>query len=234
MFSRWFKKNERAETQGVQDLAKKLGIERRLNVRVRSPLVPLDLLPRIRSGSKTLRLHDLSIGGCCLVDYDEVLGPSVGTEVQLNLEWCNKVTPVRSRIISRVDHKRHIQFTDLPSEMVPRIRRAMESGVRGSTVRPNLPATFQGPTLEAQEVWISSQGDSLTFRSDLLVRAEFSIQDLLFKVYVEAWPSDKNGKPVDREQLEDILLFLVNIPTPSRLVKELLEDLERMHMQRFA
>ena len=234
MFSRWIKPRLSTPTVAVQELAKQLGIERRTNVRVRSPFPATSLLPRFQSKGNYLRLQDLSVGGCCLIDDQEVLGPNVGAEIELDLEWDHRRIKVSSRIVSRVDHRRHIQFMNLPASWVQQIRQAMDSGVRGLNMRTNISTSGPGPTLDAQEIWMSAQGDSLAFRDDILVRAEVSLLQTVYRIYVDAWPTNVDGQSLGQEDFEKVLLFLSNIPQPSRLLKELLCDLERMHREKFS
>lgn len=233
MFSRWSKPRNPQPTVEVQELAKQLGIERRTNVRVRSPLIGTTLLPRFKAAGKILRLQDLSVGGCCLVDEQEILGPNVGSEFELCLEWDHRTANVNSRIVGRVDHKRHIQFLNLPDSWLTQIRKAMESGVRGLNMRTNLPRSSNGPLLEAREIWLSAQGDSLVFHDDILIRAEVTISQNIYRIYIEAWPTTAEGQTLSRDQFEAILLFLANVPQPSQLIKELVHDLERLHAEKF-
>lgn len=233
MFNRGKGRAGRLEQPSIQQLAKNLGIERRLSPRVRYPLTILELLPSIHSAEVSLTVQDLSMGGCCLIDPKEVLGPSIGNEIHLQVRWENQFVDVNARVVSRVDHRRHIQFLNLSEGWQKRIRSAIEPGVRGASLRKALDTTTLGPTLDAKEVWSAATEDCLILCNDVHRRASFNVCGNGYNLFYEAWPTNKDGQSINRGEFEGLLLFLVNVAQPTQLIKELIQDLTRMHQERF-
>ena len=233
MFNRGKGRASTLEQPSIQQLAKKLGIERRLSPRVRYPLTNLELLPSVHSDKFSLRIQDLSMGGCCLIDPKEVLGPSIGNDIRLQIRWENQISDIDARVVSRVDHRRHIQFLNLSNGWQKRIRSTIEPGVRGASLRMAVNATAVGPTLDAKEVWSAATGDCLILCSEVHRRASFNICGGIYNLFYEAWPTNKDGQSINRGEFEALLLFLVNVVQPTQLIKEMIQDLTRMHRERF-
>ncbi|MGE4130060.1 MAG: PilZ domain-containing protein [Bdellovibrionales bacterium] len=208
----------------VLKYASQLGIERRQSIRVRYPTQKLSILPRIFYSGVPLSVADLSRGGCCLLDREGRLGPGAGQEIDLRLVWPHGETPVRSRVVSRVENRRHIQFLDLPKEMAELIQQAILPGVDAQSLRPSMTESHR-LDVKAEEIWTSLTGDSLVFFRDVLHVADLSRSGDLVTFQQESWPVDHRGKPLSTVETEKVLIYLANIQRPSLKVTELQSQL---------
>src|SRR5689334_11825069 len=104
MFWRKRKPHEIKATQSLLQIVTRLGVERRSNVRVRYPNVAFNKLPEIFYSNYKFKVKDVSVGGCCLLDPEQVLGPQVGHDVELEMHWPTGIEKVKARIVARVDH----------------------------------------------------------------------------------------------------------------------------------
>lgn len=226
----WNKKPSPVEPDSnLQTMAHKLGVERRRSPRVRYPQSVTAGLPGVYLDDQGLRVSDVSVGGCCVLDPREILGCSIGVEVTLELRWPDKRTSVRSRIVGRVDHRRHIQFLDLSAELQKKLSAGMSSGIRGTALRRGLKSeTGGGPTLQAREIWNSLNGDTLTLEEGMHRLAEAVIEGHRYVFFKDAWPVDSSQTPVPIERLNEIILFLTNIVLRGPAVEALLADLEKL------
>src|SRR5665213_2425873 len=125
------KNSELRSAPSLQSVATELGIERRINVRCRYPQsVLVCKLPQIYFQDILLEVRDISVGGCCIWDPKENLGPMIGQDIELNIHWSTLVETVRARIVSRVDHRRHVQFLNLSTRRQSQLVKSMSYGVR--------------------------------------------------------------------------------------------------------
>lgn len=217
----------------VNEHAAKLGIERRLHVRVRYPLRALTTLPQASYQGRTLFVFDISAGGLCLLDPEDHLGPDAGQKVELTLRWPKIERRVSCRLVSRVHDRRHIQFLDLESERAESIKRAIDDGVRGLAMKPVIvPVATRTPALAARELWNSVHGDSLSFFDDIHLLADATVNGKSFRIHKESWPAGAEGKAATVEDVEGLLLFLANLPNPSPAVKNLLSQLCLRHKEK--
>lgn len=220
----------------VHTLASRLGVERRYSPRAKFPdQAAFVTLPTILFSGQIIRMRDLSVGGCCLWDSKELLGPQIGQDVLLTMRWKDADEPVRARIVSRVDHRRHVQFLNLQSSRQDQIKSLIAPGIAGLDMRPSsLSVGSPGPILDAKEIWTSLKGDSLTIEEDVHRLAAAHINGLDLIILREAWPTTKEKSPASPREFEALLLFLANIPNPSQNVKALLEKLGRLSTVRDA
>lgn len=225
MFWRRKKNNLALTDMRVQAYAAQLGIERRRNGRILCPGPHLNSLPSVFFGTRSLRVQDISIGGACLIDKEEHMGPDAGIEVELRLIWpeCERI--VRSRLISRVDVRRHIQFLDMQGDRIEAIRAAIHPGVAGQSMR-NVQALSRDVKLDAMELWTSPSGDSITISQDDDTLAEIHLQNQTLRLPKEVWPVNANGRAIEPRELERLLIFVFNIPRPTPALLAL-----RLHLQ---
>lgn len=223
----WRKAKPPESSSTLLNLATSLGVERRQMVRVRYPLyAKVSELPQIGFKDNMLSIVDISVGGCCLSDPQEILGPQIGQDIELTLVWAGKIVPIKARIVGRVDHRRHIQFLTFNAGHVAKLKEAMSSGVRGQSLRPVTNASEFGPTLEAEEAWTSLHGDSVTFENHVLRFAQIHIAGLQYHIFHQAWPTHENGKPVKAQELERLVLFIANVAQPTTRINQLCEMLQ--------
>jgi hypothetical protein len=228
----WWRKKQAAapKVSSVQAYAAQLGVERRRQARILYPHHNLNLLPSVFFGTRSLRVHDLSVGGACLIDKEDFMGPNAGHDLELRLIWpeCERV--VRCRMVSRVDTRRHIQFLDLEGERVEAINSAINPGVLGQSMRITQ-LTSREPRLEARELWTSVNGDALSFADDVHVIAELTFAGQTFRLLKEAWPLDSGNQPASPRDVERMLIFLFNFPRPSESVNTLKQQLQSFYFE---
>ncbi len=201
---------------GVLELATRLGIERRQNCRIRYPnFVNLCKLPQVAFGGTQLPVQDISAGGCCLLDPESLLGQSMGREVELELHWMTGTDRIRAKIVSSVNDRRHLQFLNLNSNRQNLLKKYMAPGVRGLSVWRHSPTTEEGPVLQAEQLWSSLHGDSIVVERDATTIATIYFLGVRYFVYHESWPLKEGDARATRPELEQLILFLTNIPSVS-------------------
>jgi hypothetical protein len=216
------------QTPSLLALASKLGVERRLNVRVRYPNnVRVCRLPEVAFEGHELKVQNISVGGCAVLDPIEYLGPSVGLDIKLTLHWSTVAEAVNARIVSRVDHRRHVQFLNLSSGRQGQLIKSMTFGVRALSMVKHAHPSELGPSIEAVELWSSAHHDSLIVETDVHRLAQLFVNGDQYVIYREAWPKRAKGAPCSRLEFEQLILFLANIPVPSPAVMGLLSLLEQ-------
>jgi hypothetical protein len=227
----WRKRKPQIDAQipaPVNHLAGQLGVERRYAVRILYPQNYCTLLPTVYFNGSSLKVHDISVGGCCLLDPGEVLGASVGNDVHLVLRWKDGGISVHGRIVSRVDHNRHIQFSNLPKARAEELKIAISFGTRAQTVRSSMETVEQGPALQAREIWSSVHGDSVIIEDHIHRLAQITISGALYTLYKHAWPVKAVSTPLTRDELAGLIVFLCNIPQPTELLSALVAHVETM------
>jgi len=229
----WRKRKPQMDSQPTPlvQLAGRLGVERRYAVRIRYPQMDCQILPAIFFQNQPLKVHDISTGGCCLLDAQGLLGASVGNDVHLILRWPDGAASVHGRIVSRVDHKRHIQFLNMPKVRVDQLRQAIHPGSRGLNVRPMMKGVENGPVMQAREMWSSLDGDSVIIEDHVHRLAQIILVGSQYTLYKHAWPVKDVSTPVTRNELAHLILFLCNIPQPSDLMSALVAHVETMAPQ---
>lgn len=135
-----WRKKRFVESSTVHMLARELGVERRRNARVNYPRRINGGLPQIAFDGYPMRAYDISAGGCALHDPGEVLGKDIGIEVALTIHFADRVEDVQCRLVGRVDHRRHIQFLNLPAARAQIIARQIVPGVCGGGLKNSFKA----------------------------------------------------------------------------------------------
>lgn len=219
----------------MMELASTVGLEKRQNFRIVYPARgALAELPRATFAGHNMKIGDMSIGGCCILDPEEILGPDVGQEITLSLHWEKDSQDVRCRIVSRVDSRRHIQFINANEKILSRIRKHIEPAYRGSTLR-RVDTNTSRLTIEACEIWVSVLEDSVTLfdHPHMLGSVLYRTQDYLF--YKRSFPVFGNDRKrvVAGEFYDTLVLFLANIPNPSPTLNQFLAELCLMGSDRF-
>jgi hypothetical protein len=218
----WNRKKKPQVTEGptLQALATKLGVERRFHVRVEyPPQVNVCRLPDIFFEGNKLKVQNISVGGCCLLDPYHVMGAKIGHDIELVVHWATVAETVKARIISGVDDRRHIQFLDLGARRQNQLRKSLVFGVRGSSMIRHAQASELGPTIQAVELWSSPHLDSVVLENDIHRIAQIYVNGEQFMIYREAWPSKSPQGKCGRAEFEQIILFIANIPQPSAALK---------------
>jgi hypothetical protein len=211
----------------VHTLARELGVERRVNVRVRYPLVTTGPLPAIFVADAPIRVHDISIGGCCLLDVHERLGITAGETIPLELVWSDSDRLlVNSRLVGSVDLRRHMQFLDLPPSRLEALKKAMQAGVEGLGLRIMVNTENSAIPIEALEIYSSLSGDSLVLESDIYRVGSVVRNGQTIVLYRNGRPHYENKKPLTHTDFLELILFIANLPSRSRALDELLLNLE--------
>jgi hypothetical protein len=229
----WNKKSSPSFPQdpSLQDLASRLGVERRTNVRVFYPERTTATMPAISFVGNAMRVHDLSVGGCCLIDLHETLGSNVGNELTLSLHFADGTEDVRARIVGRINDRRHVQFMDLKPARQEQLKAQMAFGIRAIGMKPGLKVVEQGPSLAARELWSSMKGDAVIVEDGVHRLAQAEIGGEIYYFYREAWPVDRNLQVVPTLTLNNLILFLANINYRSAALRGLLSQLEELALE---
>lgn len=229
----WNKKDHPGlpKSPSLQDLAGRLGVERRANARVCYPQRTTASMPAISFKGNAMRVHDLSVGGCCLVDTYETLGPNVGNELVLSIQFAGATEEVRSRLVGSINDRRHIQFLNLSPVRQEELKAQMAFGLRALGIKAGLKVVEQGPSLAARELWSSMNGDAVIVEDGDHRVAQAEINGELFYFYRNAWPVDRNLHVVVRPTLHNLILFLANIGYSSPALKSLQAQLEELALE---
>ncbi len=179
-----------------------------------------------------MRIHDISVGGCCLIDPHEAMGAQIGNEILLRMYWADGHDDVRARLAARVDHRRHLQFLDLKQERVEQLKFLIEPGTRGSQVRQHAAeAAASGPVLQAREIWSSYHGDNVIIEDHVHRLAQIGLYGVQYSLYRNAWPVRDGNVPLSRQEVVNLILFLCNINQQSALLKELGAHLQLLSLK---
>lgn len=225
-------KNELNVAPTLQALATQLGVERRFNVRVRYPCsTQVCKLPEIYFQDQIIRVKDISVGGCCLLDPSQHLGPTIGNDIELNLHWSTAIETIRARIVASVDHNRHVQFLDLSKKRQTQLTKSMVHGVRGLSMTRHAASSELGPSMQAAELWSSPLLDSVVLEDGVHRIAQIHLLGEQFAIFREAWPNKMPGGRCTKAELEQMILFLTNIPLPSPQLNSLVKFLESLIAQ---
>lgn len=229
---RWMRANP-YETMGM---AAQLGIERRQNFRINYPEGgAIGDLPSVTFMGNNFVIGNISVGGCALHDPNEILGPAVGQEVTLSLHWDKDSQDVKSRVVSRVHKSRHIQFMNLSEKNQLRIKKHIEPGFRGSSLRRVDSSSSPHLKMEACEIWISVMEDGVTLFDHPHLIASVLYRGIDYFCYRGAFPVYGS----DRKRLvppliyENLVVMLANVPNPSPALKKFATELCQMGQERF-
>lgn len=225
MFWRKRKPHEMKSSPSLIQIAAKLGIERRANVRVKYPETQLSKLPEVYYSDYHFRVNDISVGGCCLLDPEEVLGPQVGHDVELTVHWPTGIEQVKARIVSRVDARRHIQFMNLSKSRQNFLMKSMTSGIRGQGLNNHGFSNRSNVSVEAVELWSSHFGDSVVIENGVHRLAQIELQSEQYHIFRDAWPQKNPGGKCSKNEFEQLILFLSNAPLPTPPLKDLIAKL---------
>ena len=222
----WRKTNAVADSEtALYALAAQLGMEKRFSPRVAYPPGVEAGLPRFSFGDHVFAVHDLSIGGCSLLDPGQIFGAQIGLDSKLTIDWGQEREVITARLVGRVDHRRNFQFLDLPPARAERIKNLIAPGVRGGGLSLVRDPGLRGPVLDAVEVWTSAGGDSVTIESDLQRLASVYLSGQMTLVMRAAWPVDERERPVSGADLDQLILFLSNAPGRTPALGEVLRTL---------
>jgi hypothetical protein len=221
-------KNWLDQANSIFKMAARLSVDARREVRVTYPaFASVCRLPQALFNEQRLTLKNISGGGCCILDPDGFLGDGLPTEFELTLEWTTGQEDVRARMVSRVDQRRHIEFLDLSPQRKNSLKKSMVMGIRGLEMHSSVAAQEHGPRIQASEIWTSLQGDTLTFDKASTVLVQ--VQDVEYQIVEDQWPLLRaKGVKCSRLEVEQLILFVCNIPAPSDRLRRLQIDLERL------
>lgn len=185
----------------------------------------------IEHGGTSLKIHDISVGGCCLVDPMEVMGATVGNEIFLNMHWLDGRETIGARIVSSVEQKRHIQFLNIAPARVEQLRLLIEPATRGTLVRNHTGDKDNGPELQAREIWSSLHGDNVIIEDNVHRLGQVGLFGVQYTIFRDAWPIREDGTPLTRREAVSVILFMCNINQPSPLLNEFVAHLQRLSLK---
>jgi hypothetical protein len=217
------------------EIVKTLGLERRNNFRIGYPeRGAIGDLPTMTYAGNVLHIKNVSIGGCCILDPDEVLGTAVGNEISVKVDWANESHHVRSRIVSRVENQRHLQFLDMSEKNQKRIGNYIEPAFRGGALR-RVESGSGSLKVEACEIWVSALEDSITIFDHPQLLGSCLLNKQEFLCYRHTMPVYGNNRdnPVPPEVYEYLVLYVTNVAKPSPAMQKFSQELCLIGQERF-
>ena len=216
----------------VLSLARKLNLDRREQVRIRVPEIPCSLAPRFLISGSEFPLVNISMGGVCLKDMQNIFSNEVGQELVVTMNWLDTTSLVRCRMVAISKHvQRHLCFVDLPPHLSQRIGKMVEAAMPGIKLRP-LPILKYSPAqTEALELWTGVGGESLAFYGADDLVAELVTVNLTYKFFQKIPPrvqlneTPTRTRPVKHQELFQALLLLENVERPSYRIVQLIVHL---------
>lgn len=221
----------------IQRLAITNAINRRKNTRVKYPHIgPVGRLPTIFFEEKALKIHDVSVGGVCVLDPLEELDLEAGQEFQLTFSWEDCSYDVVATMVRVNLDKKHVKLLNPNPDITVRLQLLLKPGYIGTKFHkvPQIPGS--PVQLQALELWVGPTGESLSFIHDpdnpeVLGEMRLFKTDIEFRedsppVYRSKGRRHEVGQRLDRELIKDIIICLANIKNPSQRVIDLIERIE--------
>ncbi|MGE0764092.1 MAG: hypothetical protein AB7N80_12500 [Bdellovibrionales bacterium] len=210
-------------------LAREHGLDRRLKARVRLPAHNADYLPIFKNSSRELTVVDLSVGGVCLLDFQDFLLNHLSQTVPLTLQWPDREEWIMARVagVSRHTH-RHLQFLELSEQSQKQIKVLVQMGSYGQKITQVRDLKQSPAQLLVTELWTGLQGDGLVFYDSADTLAELTMGLITVRFHHSIAPQvvldpDRNKtRPALNKEISDALICLANIPEPSGRLKDLL------------
>jgi hypothetical protein len=231
----WLSAFKWKKPNSLMEMASTLGLEKRQNFRIRYPeRGALGDLPAATFAGHALKIQNISVGGCCILDPDEILGPDIGQEITLTFHWEKDSHDIRCRIVSRVDSRRHIMFLNVSEKNQARVRKHLEPAYRGSSLR-RVDSGTSKTLIEACEIWVSILEDSVTLFDHPHLLGSILYHGTDYLCYRHSFPVFGNDRKrvVSSEFFETLVLFLANIPNPSPPLQQFLAELCLMGTDHF-
>jgi hypothetical protein len=220
----------------TQRLAVDNGIDRRKAARIHYPEQgALGDLPEIHYLGHPMRIHDISLGGTCLIDDLDFLQGNAGNNITLDLVWRDLSVPQACLIVAVGFNKRHIRFLDLDTQSYVRLTLLLKPGYLGMRMRRlNLDGAHH-IQVGAEEMWVGTSGEAITAfpRIDAnFPLGEITLYGRTVLIYEKAPPLYKQqysdglpGQRIREALLHDLLIFAVNVRNPTETLKELINCL---------
>lgn len=216
--------------QSVASLARQHGLDRRRFARITLPKADLGIFPVIRYSGREMPIVDMSVGGVCLFDGEDLLSQQLSQDIEIALIWPTRVDLVKSKIVgvSRHNH-RHLQFLDLPEVSYNEIETLVRIGSRGQKIAQVL-TLKRGPVrLEVEELWTGYQGDGLVFYDEQDSYCELTLFNRTY-VFSRSQPhlvveDAETGREASVQEIADAVICLANVNQPTLRILTLLSDL---------
>lgn len=206
-------------------IAKSHGIDRRRHRRVLFPPGNFKTLPSLMRGDVDLPVVNLSVGGACVEDLDDVILPQLGDIVELQIRWMNQSLPVKVRVAGASKHiQRHLEFMYLPETLLKSFAVLVNMGAIGQGLTQAMPDETGAIKLGVSELWTTLAGENLRIVNSSEIYATLTTEK-------EEWIFPKAGAPYRRgrqgdllattEELAGLLVMVSNITSPSVAIREL-------------
>lgn len=225
----------------IEKLATKSAINRRRNTRVRYPHIgAVGELPQVFKEGQIVSVRDISTGGLCIFDYDNIFSKTVGEEFDLKLRWQDSEDNIHCQLVGYTDERLHIQFKNINTKSQVRLSMILKPGFLGTKFHmvPNFKEK-----LDADEMWIGPTGEWLTFykthfNEKLENYGEMNYGRVCLSLsrstpprYNESSQKFTKGQLASKTIINELLIVLSNFQSPTIRVKELIENLSQQYQQ---
>lgn len=230
----------RAEKSTIPKMAAANALDRRKTARVQYPEdLSIENFPLIFFEGKPIKIQDISLGGTCLIDEFDYLQSTAGNVVNLELVWPDFVKVQPSVIIAAGYTKRHLRFLNLDPSCFVRLNVLLKPGYLGLRMRKIYTPTSRLINSGVSEMWAGLTGESISifpYINDYLPIAEISLFGVNVDIFPESVPVYRAGSSefmpgqrISLEFLQNLLIFLLNIQSPSEAISKLVEILSKVH-----
>lgn len=214
-------------------------INRRAHVRVKYPEVgPVGFLPKVFINNEELKVIDISVGGIQLASVSQIA--ETGQIIELKFIWppTGKESTQKSQLLRAKNGLFHLKFLDPESSLVVGLSLALKSGHKGAQTRC-LSEIEIPKDKDVIELWMAASGEMIMFcgkRELTEARIHFGSMSCAFYprkgLYLGEKDSNNNWryeKLPQKNSLDEILLFLVNIRKPSSLIMQYQKLIEKYY-----
>ncbi len=194
----------------LYEMAHGLNLERRLYPRVKFPVQSWKDFsgPVVRFENHPVSLIDLSEGGVCLEDSQDLMQFKIGQEFCLKIE-CDGLFEVQSRMVAMNLARRHIQFLNPSNDLKINLRRWIQTGLRGQWLKQ---VSYENQEHTSSILWASIYDDSLAYSPDSRWEFRLGLDDKIFLLSADFWPvTEGDLKPISVDEFDQMLVFLENL-----------------------
>ena len=204
-------------------------LNRRKSFRINyAQIGPVGGLPKAYFQGDELIVRNISIGGLLVFDDSGRLGSHVGKELRITLSWPDYTAEILSRVVGAHLERRHIQFVDFDALVFQKISSLIKPAFLGSQFRRVNAKVDKSP----QELWVGTNGDSLVLAHSQLKEADtLRLDKQVFLLKDGQWQNGE-GLPCNQSELNQILICLSNISSPSERLQKILVQSQALYLER--
>lgn len=216
---KWFGLKRQKSPESLYEMAQQLHLERRLHPRVRLPLSQDSYCgPIARVDGQIIRIGDISEGGVCLIDNDDVLRSKIGQKFVVDFECTHENSIVQSKVESKLVgsnlNKKHIQFESTQNAFVSSIRPWINTGLRAIWMKDFASLQTENSPARFKLFWGSILEDSFVSSTDPRWEFELYLKGHRYCISMATWPSHFEEKVrVSPVEFDHLITFFSNIDT---------------------